>query len=154
MRKTALPSPSLIDRFRRKGGFLDCYSAPPDLSAPRAAHVIASFPGWARRLLGLRNMLMRPFDLRVAPHNPSPYGLFPVESETPDQVLLGLDDRHLDFRILVLRRDRRIHCATWVGPHHIGGRLYLCAVMPFHILILRNAMARLTRIPKADETTC
>ncbi len=149
-RKGALPGPSLIDGFRRGADFLDCYSVPSGLSAPEAARVLARFPGWVRGLLALRNLAVRPLGLRGAPEVPSPYGFFPLERETPDQVLLGFDDRHLDFRILVLRQGGRIHCATWVGPHHLGGRLYLCAVMPFHILILRNAMARLMRTPKGE----
>ncbi|SMO62529.1 DUF2867 domain-containing protein [Paracoccus laeviglucosivorans] len=152
IRKGPLPGPNPLDGYRRPGDFLDCYSAPSGLSAPEAARIITAFPGWAKRLLALRNALMRPFGLRVEPREPGPYGFFPAEIESPDHVLLGFDDRHLDFRILILRADGRIHCATWVGPHHIGGRLYLCAVMPFHILILRNAMARLMRAPEGQRT--
>ena len=32
--------------------------------------------------------------------------------------------------------------ATWVHPHNRAGRLYLKAILPFHILIARDALAR------------
>jgi hypothetical protein len=35
-----------------------------------------------------------------------------------------------------------VFLATWVHPHNIGGRVYLTTILPFHILIARNALAR------------
>ena len=57
----------------------------------------------------------------------------------------GFDDRHLEFRVSVLSRDGRVSLATWVHPHNLGGRLYLAAIMPFHIMVARNALARVAR---------
>ena len=38
-----------------------------------------------------------------------------------------------------------IRMGTWVRPRNLFGRAYLACVMPFHILIVRNAMARIGR---------
>ena len=86
----------------------------------------------------------------VRPHNDGPetadrVGLFPFESETPTELIAGFDEKHLDFRISVPSHDAKVSLATWVSPHNIGGRLYLAAIMPFHIAIARNALARVAR---------
>jgi hypothetical protein len=35
--------------------------------------------------------------------------------------------------------------ATWVHRNNLLGRLYLLAVMPFHVLIVRDSMRRIAR---------
>ncbi len=150
VRAVPLPAASALHSLRRPGDFLDCYACPAVLPVARAAEIVATFPGWARSLLILRNRLMAPFGLVRAQKAAGPhYGPFPVVSETPDEVILGFDDRHLDFRISVLTAEGHVHCATWVAPHNIAGRAYLAAVMPFHILIVRNAVARAAQPAKA-----
>ncbi|WP_294928892.1 DUF2867 domain-containing protein [uncultured Paracoccus sp.] len=144
--RATLPEGSLLADIRRPDDFLDCYACESPLPAHEAARIIAAFPPWAAALLRLRNGLMRPFGLRTeAPAGVPTFGPFPLDRETPDEVLVGFDDRHLDFRVSVLQRGGRIHCATWVCPHNPGGRAYLAAVMPFHVLIIRNALARVRR---------
>ncbi|MEM7636150.1 MAG: DUF2867 domain-containing protein, partial [Pseudomonadota bacterium] len=68
--------------------------------------------------------------------------VFPVETETARELIAGFNDKHLNFRVSVLSQDGRVFLATWVHPHNIGGRLYLKTILPFHILIARNALAR------------
>ena len=58
------------------------------------------------------------------------------------KILAGFDDKHLNFRISIMAKTGKIYFATWVSPHNIGGELYLKAVMPFHVLICRNALKR------------
>ena len=69
-------------------------------------------------------------------------GIFPVEIESGFELIAGFNDKHLDFRVSVLSQDARVFLATWVHPHNVGGRLYLKIIMPFHIVISRNALAR------------
>jgi hypothetical protein len=38
-----------------------------------------------------------------------------------------------------------VYLATWVHTHNIGGRLYLAAILPFHVLIARNALGRVAQ---------
>jgi hypothetical protein len=73
-------------------------------------------------------------------------GVFPVEAETGEEIIAGFDDRHLEFRVSVIARHGRVSLATWVWPHNIGGRMYLAAILPFHIAIARDAVARVSRI--------
>ncbi|MEL6242393.1 MAG: DUF2867 domain-containing protein [Pseudomonadota bacterium] len=141
-----LPASSRLHERIRKGDFMDCYATQSDMDPRRAAEIITSFPGWARLLVSLRNILTAPFCLRGdAPPADDIVGIFPVESESENELIAGFNDKHLDFRVAVLREAGRVHLATWVHPHNIGGRLYLATIMPFHILIARDALARVAR---------
>lgn len=117
----------------------------------RAAEVITEFPGWAKFLLEIRRLITSPFGLsQDGPDASDKLGAFPVESENEQELIAGFDDKHLEFRISVLSINGQIYLATWVQPHNIGGRIYLDAILPFHILIARNALSRV----KADSLVC
>lgn len=120
------------------------------MPARRAATVIVDFPRWVRLLLLLRRLLTSPFGLsNDGPPAAEKLGPFPVELETDDELIAGFDDKHLNFRVSVLSRDDRVFLATWVRPHNFGGRFYLYGILPFHVLIARNALRRVA----ADEAS-
>lgn len=144
--KEKLPENARLWRYFETGDFIDGYAVASPLTARRAAEIGLRTPGWATALLKLRNLVVRPFGLRTErPGNTAGIGLFPIEHDTADEMVLGFDDRHLDFRIGILGDGSTIRMGTWVRPHNLAGRLYLACVMPFHILIVRNAMARIAR---------
>lgn len=135
-----LPPASSLWILHRPGDFLDCYSVSSTLSPREAATRGLALPGWAAALFRLRNALFRPFGLKTGePDRP----IFPIYLETHDEIILGTDDKHLNFRIGVIRQDGRLYMSTWVHPHNLWGRAYLRLLMPFHILISRGAVARM-----------
>jgi len=139
----SLPDVSNLHARREAGDFLDCYSVKSNMPVRAAAGVIADFPGWAQFLLVIRRIVTAPFGIdNDGPEADDKMGIFPVESETPTEVIAGFDDKHLNFRVSVLSHDGQISLATWVAPHNIGGRIYLAMIMPFHIAIARNALGR------------
>lgn len=146
VRTDTLPRNSILWTYCQPGDFLDCYSVPSILSPREAATRGLALPGWAAALLRLRNALVRPFGLKTgAPDQP----IFPTCHDTDDELILGTDDKHLNFRIGIFRADGRVYMSTWVHPHNLWGRAYLRLVMPFHILISRGAVARMA---DADDT--
>ncbi|MEM7544560.1 MAG: DUF2867 domain-containing protein [Pseudomonadota bacterium] len=141
-----LPHDSRLHERFVAGDFMDCYAVASDLPPRAAADIITDFPGWARMLLRIRRVLTAPFGLsNDGPAAADKIGIFPVESDDAHEVIAGFNDAHLDFRVSVLSDQGRVFLATWVHPHNFGGRAYLAAIMPFHILIVRNALARLPR---------
>ena len=91
----------------------------------------------------LRNVLVSPFGLTTETSEESENaGMFPIDTETEDELIVGFDDKHLNFRISVLQHQGHVYLATWVHTNNIGGRLYLGTIFPFHILIVRNALKR------------
>ncbi len=141
-----LPPASALWSLHQPGDFLDCYSVASTLSPREAAERGLTLPRWAAALLALRNMLVRPFGLKTgAPDRP----IFPTCLESEDELVLGTDDRHLNFRIGLIRAEGRLYMSTWVHPHNVWGRAYLRLVMPFHILISRGAVARMATDARA-----
>ena len=140
IRTDTLPRASTLWSLHRPGDFLDSYSVPSTLSPREAASRGFALPTWAAALLRLRNSLVRPFGLKTGEADRP---IFPTCLETEDEIILGTDDRHLDFRIGLIRAEGRLYMSTWVHPHNRWGRAYLALVMPFHILISRGAVARM-----------
>ncbi|MDA4847332.1 DUF2867 domain-containing protein [Hoeflea poritis] len=145
---SALPVGSILHGRMAHGDFLDCYSVESPMPPRPAAEIITAFPGWARFLVLLRRVLTAPFGLsNDGPAAVDKIGPFPVEAETASELIAGFNDKHLDFRVSVFSENGRVSLATWAHPHNIGGRLYLAVIMPFHILIARNALARVASRP-------
>lgn len=143
VRAIPLPDDSQLHHRVAAGDFLDCYAVKSSLKPRRAAEVIVNFPGWARFLLLIRRIVTAPFGLsNDGPAAPDKLGPFPVEHETENEVIAGFNDRHLDFRVSVYATGDQVSLATWVHPHNLGGRLYLLAILPFHIAIAKNALSR------------
>ena len=74
-------------------------------------------------------------------------GFFPIVSQTADRIVMGFDDWHLDFRVVVdvlaLGGDRRqVTATTLVRTHNWVGRAYLALIMPFHRIIVRTMLAQ------------
>ncbi len=140
IRTDTLPPASALRSLHRPGDFLDCYSVASTLSPREAAAKGLALPGWASGLMALRSALVRPFGLKTGT---SGQPIFPTCHETEDEIVLGTDDRHLDFRIGLYRQDGRLYMSTWVHPPNVWGRAYLALVMPAHVLISRGAVARM-----------
>lgn len=101
-------------------------------------------PRWIDGLMKVRNLVVAPFGLKTPAHGkPSgadSIGLFPVISETPQRLVAGFDDKHLDFRVIVdvtgSPPDRQVTATTLVMTHNLLGRVYLATIMPFHRIIV------------------
>ena len=136
--------------------FADCYHgqvARSGLTALQVAHVMFTQPpGWVNALMAVRNAIVRRFGVKTpaAMSHASPkVGIFPLISERPDHVVLGLDDKHLDFRIWVSVRNNAqgsdIRMSTLVRFNGVWGRVYLFLIMPFHRLLSRFMLGRALR---------
>ena len=70
---------------------------------------MARAPRWVDALLVLRNIIVAPFGLKgsgAQERMPRDIiGIFPVVSETPERLVAGFNDKHLDFRVVHRRRD-------------------------------------------------
>jgi hypothetical protein len=124
------------------------------LDARQAAVLMTSrSPRWVEALTRLRNMLVAPFGLKTSGETEMPrretIGLFPVLAETPDRMIMGFNDKHLDFRVVVdvvppgSVPSQQVTLTTLVKTHNLFGRIYLATITPFH---RRIAPAMLRRI--------
>ena len=128
--------------------FVDAYSIAIDgaaLDARQAAEkMLARAPRWIEVLLALRNFLVAPLGLKTsAPDEPGArdiIGIFPVVRQTPDRLVAGFNDKHLDFRVVVdiasAGPGQQVTATTLVLTHNWLGRFYLAIILPFHRLVV------------------
>ncbi|QPC90112.1 DUF2867 domain-containing protein [Mesorhizobium sp. INR15] len=111
-------------------------------------------PRWVDWLTQLRNLAVRPLGLKTGQEPASApngrIGIFPLISQSPGKVVLGLDDRHLDFRLLVEVRDlgmgrQEVAASTIVKTHNLLGQAYLAMVKPFHRIIVPAVLAQILK---------
>jgi Protein of unknown function (DUF2867) len=144
---SVLPAASFADAFRIEveGQNLDAMEA--------ARRAILGGPKWAQVLLAMRNLLVRPFGLKTG-HEAGLFveriGIFPVLARKPGHLMLGMDDKHLDFRLLIdiengAHGRQTVTVTTRVKTHNALGRVYLALVMPFHKRIVPAMLARTAR---------
>ncbi|MEX0954755.1 MAG: DUF2867 domain-containing protein [Rhizobiaceae bacterium] len=142
VRETDMPDGTMLTEIVQPQDFVDCYAGETELDAETVAVRATQFPAWVNGLLVLRALFALPFGLKGRATNGDRIGIFPVAARGSDEILLGFDDHHLDFRISILCRDNVAYAATWVRPHNRFGRLYLRLVLPFHRRIMRSALTR------------
>ncbi|SFP70969.1 DUF2867 domain-containing protein [Hymenobacter arizonensis] len=167
MTTSAIHTTSLIRQALPQVDFLDayCLDLPPgsQLTASEAAQAcLQQAPAWVLWLMRLRNALVKKLSLATTlppgmqllhrPLEPGDFvGPFRTFAASPTEVLLGLNDRHLDFRVSVLVAQEpdatRVFMSTAVQYHNLAGRLYFAVVRPFHAAVvpamLRAGRARL-----------
>jgi hypothetical protein len=131
---------------------------PPDVVA-FARRLFDSRPAWVDGLMSARNRAVALFGLKTAPRSAahaatfepgSKLGLFRVFERTDREILLGQDDKHLDFRLSVLL-DGTGHAVvtTVVKFNRLLGRAYFAPVGTLHRLIV-PAMMRAAVRPRGE----
>ncbi len=117
----------------------------------------ASGPKWVDKLFAFRNKLAGLFGLKTAgkitnrrklPDNftcerGDQFGLFKVFDKTNNEVILGEDDKHLNFRVSLFidkqaynTKQKKLIISTAIKFNNWWGRLYFLPVRPFHKLIV------------------
>ena len=149
-----VPKGTAIDRKVVDGAFFcDAYRA--TLTKPDASVIDIFFgvfghhPAWMKQVLILRNRLAAAAGLATAadvdilhPQRRTHYqlgdliGPWPIFGLTATELIAGRDNRHLDFRLSVLRELDGVRqtavISTVCTTHNLYGRLYLRIVIPFH----------------------
>src|SRR3954451_23454073 len=115
VRRTTPPPESVVASWYENASLLDSYSI--DLSASEqssmrelARRTLLNPPAWQKALIALRDAMVAPFGIktsdtvRTSRDSLERVDFFPVHWEAKDEIVLGADDRHLDFRLSLLRR--------------------------------------------------
>ncbi len=129
-----------------------------------ARFVFGNEATWVRVLLRVRDRIVSFVGLKTSrelrekgPHRESRIGIFKVYAKSSNEVLMGEDDRHLDFRVSVLRQiegggaaqsgasEASLTVSTVVSCHNRLGRIYILCIAPFHRLVVRSYLQRAAR---------
>jgi hypothetical protein len=92
-------------------------------------------PAWVRSALSIRDRAVALLGLQ-----PTTRDNFPVLAQNEEEVLVGSDDRHLDFRAAVRCADGAVDVITFVQIHNELGRFYLAPVRLVHALMVRKML--------------
>lgn len=152
-----VPPQSRLHEHIQPNDFVDAFSTHADTRGHTmldiAQIMFGTTPTLFRGLLALRNIIVKPFGLKTTPklakdETVPRVGFFRVYSETEDEIILGEDDTHLDFRISVNRFNNGLSISTWVHRHNWFGRVYLFFVTPFHHVFSRVFLRQTARALK------
>lgn len=169
----SLPAGSKISAIYASTDYADAYSIELPRGASTDPETLARFifglPSPVTRvLLRVRDALVGGFGLKTAQqalslkteNQAERIEIFRIYSTGQTEILLGEDDKHLDFRVSVLCSDRqtrqgprRLTLATVVHCHNRLGRAYIRIIAPFHRLIVQSSLRRAARTgwPPAAE---
>ncbi len=131
--ETTVPDQSALQPSLSSADFYDAYEAP------------------------LRNGTLTPTEIflvtsRATPRWVAAYrvgdrlGIFSIFAKTEKELLLGIDDRHLDVRVSVLKSERNglpnYVVSTVVHVHNWLGHAYMAPVGRIHPLVVKAMMRR------------
>lgn len=161
-----IPAESAIACTYELTNLADAYSVelPADTVAnPEllARFIFSQQAGWIKGLMKIRDVLVAGFGLKTsaqltvhnADHQAERVGIFKIYNTTEREIVLGEDDKHLDFRLSVLcsaavegTNERRLVLSTVVHCHNRLGRVYIFVIAPFHRVIVQACLRRAARV--------
>ncbi|CAN5905745.1 DUF2867 domain-containing protein [soil metagenome] len=145
-----------------------CVALPPGTSTdPEAlARYLFAHPApWLDGLMAVRDALVAGFGIKTSGQlrsaDPARHGerisIFRICERHGNEIIMGEDDKHLDFRVSVFVRRQNPPVATTepaaeagdeavvttvVHCHNLLGRGYLALITPFHKLVVRAGLRR------------
>jgi hypothetical protein len=107
------------------------------------ANQLFKMPKWVNGLMKIRDLLIWPFGLKTAKETKS-NKIFPVIAQTENEVIMGINDKHLNFRVSVLidREKSYIYTTTLVQYNNRLGKAYFLLIKLFHRIIVRSMMRK------------
>jgi hypothetical protein len=160
--ETTVPDDSALQPWLAGADFCDAYEAPLITATLSPTEIFlrasSTTPRWVEELMAIRNRIVRLFGLKdvgamkTAARPADAYqvgdrlGIFSIFSKTENELLLGIDDSHLDVRVSLLKSKRDgvpyYVLSTVVHVHNLLGRVYMAPVGRIHPFVVRSMMAR------------
>src|ERR1700760_458721 len=162
VREVAPPADSGVAGWFRDADLADAFAVPIDAADAAkgmdslARSALADPAPWIRLLLGLRDRLVAGFNVKTTQEvrraaiadKAERIDFFRILSRSNRELILGEDDRHLDFRLSLLLRARpdgsgdELVATTVVRCHNALGRVYLALIAQFHRLVVISNLKR------------
>jgi hypothetical protein len=156
-----LPNESGLRTSLPRIDYMDSFAVPKRVKTNEMTELYAAaldhLPKVFKHLLVIRSALVRPFgvsgvsldDLQPPIDTTRAYavgdmiGRWKIYQKGPNELVTGADDRHLDFRVSLLRDgEERIVLSTAVMAHNRFGRFYLASILPFHRFGVSHLLTR------------
>jgi len=180
VKKYRIPDNSILKMDDKSFDYVDCYQSSFMDEANKiditkiGKLFFTSGPKWVNGLFTVRNKVVRLLGLKI-PGNTTDrqkqldnfkcdkgeqLGLFKVFDKTDNEVILGEDDKHLDFRVSLLlekladkTEQKNLTITTTVKFNNSFGRLYFLPVRLFHKLIVPTMLKGIIKQLENETTT-
>ncbi len=170
--KSYLPEASILKTQHKKYDYVDSFESvftnKNNSVTPQnvAKAFFTSEPKWIKKLMAVRNNIVSIFGLKtsgraIARHKQferfkcapgERIGLFKVFGKTENEVVIGQDDKHLNFRVSLLLtqngsdfQKKNLIISTTVEFNNWLGRLYFLLLKPFHKIIVQAMLKRIIK---------
>jgi hypothetical protein len=161
VQKIEIPNTSLAMRSLPRIDFADAFRCQLPENQPEnidsvTRSIFLTMPQWVAQLLELRNVIVRPFGLKTSidavPSNNqdelqpgTAVGVFEVlDRRLNDEIMLGEDDKHLDYRVSIQLERQEKKCwvvvSTAVKFNNWLGRAYFVPVRSVHKIVVPAMM--------------
>lgn len=153
-----LPNTEGINNALRRVDFYDSFATTNQVNTLNdiVLMVFGSAPNWVSWLFRFRNFIVRFIGLKtdfeqtkvdfvVGGH----IGFFEIFSICHNEVVIGADDSHLNFRASIYNSDSsefNIHVTTLVQFHNKLGRAYMFVIKPFHRIVVKAMIKQAFKI--------
>jgi hypothetical protein len=175
IKKTEFPEKSVLSQGKKDFDYVDSFegelkhgSRNIDITEIGNAF-FTSGPKWGKKMFAFRNKIVGLFGLKTGSETEKQQlekdfkcevgermGIFTVFDKTDNEIVIGENDKHLDFRVSLLFDENKNHfdeksltISTTVKFHNWLGVLYFLPVRPFHKLIvpamLQNMIGKLEK---------
>ncbi|CTQ52919.1 hypothetical protein LP7551_01439 [Roseibium album] len=156
-RSDKLPEQSCLNAYYTSGDFMDTFSVSmkgrDDLMTADirvlADHILNADVTWMNALLRARDHVVKPLGLKTTDdllqeQSDLPFadrlpgdrvGFFKIYRVDENEILLGEDDWHQDFRLSIFREtgdSPRVYASTCCKRHNLFGYIYLALILPIH----------------------
>jgi hypothetical protein len=147
--KVEIPKKSLVYEYINNVDYSDAYSvklSDEEMSAEEIyLNIFSHMPNWIINLMVLRDKIVALFGLKTdgeTSHTKSlkigeKAGIFMIYSIEKKEIIAGKDDMHLNFRVSVLKEDKKVIISTLVHYNNLFGKVYMTIVTPFHKLVVK-----------------
>jgi hypothetical protein len=167
--QVAVPPQSAVATAFESVNLADAFSVQLPSDASTNPDVLARFifsvqPAWIGMLTNLRDAIVAGMGLKTARQLATLSGdgnrisIFRIFGASDNEVVLGENDSHLDFRVSILctpgspaHAGSRLTLSTVVNCHNRLGRAYLSVIAPFHRQVVKASLRRAAEVgwPKA-----
>ena len=149
-RQTAIPEKSIIANGFDSIDYFDTYrivcSTSGSVEEITAQIFKRNLPKWAKWLMYIRASIVWIFGLKSGRKmmREEQSAIFPVIEQNENEIVSGINDKHLDFRVSVLidRKNAFIYLTTIVHFNNFWGRMYFLPIKPFHNMIIKSMLRK------------
>lgn len=170
--QVAIPPQSAVATAFKSVNLADAFSIQLPSDASVNPDLLARFifsvqPSWIGALTNVRDAIVAGFGLKTARHlatlasdaTAPRIGIFRIFGTSKTEVVVGENDKHLDFRVSILctpgappNAGNQLTLSTVVHCHNLLGRTYLSLIAPFHRQVVKASLRRAAEVgwPKAS----